>query len=615
MTGSGIVAKRAASVNVDEGSLGSVLTQIGQLGGSIAKQDFQLQEKQLDAAHEADIAILQRKRSVAIATKMGEMTELERLVDTELDSQRNFADPINWDEQSSKIIKERWTKFADNLGDDPEILNRFHPAIDRVREAALYREEDYGRKQRSMLEMTGIEAMDQARIGQLQRSNNPESDFLSYVKEMTTFASGLDMPRAAMINMVENKSRNGAMVIVKRLTEQGKFDQAEKLAAAPEFDWLLGGKPRELLMNEISNERRAAAVLIERAASEEREAARKINADISYRIDKGEHVPAAEMNAALANSKKAGLDPLEMTKLTDVSLENNVARSFGIDSDPDGTKAALQASHLRQKQAAGTATPDEQRAIAYLEKVAEARSKATGSAMKDLAAKGPQGKMEVLGKISGFDDIDQRFNAGEAAGKNLGYVSLLPRQTQEAVLKGMEDVATPGQKILDMKKADGAFAGRIGVAGIGLSGESQRSYMQLANGYYAYYAKQQGIAADQFNPELYDAAVRVAFGGERRGGTWYGGAGMFGKTPVLLPQHMSDKMFEQLVHRFPYADAYVSNGVKASKADILANFAPVWVGNQNGADEYHYRQKSSGKWLKLKDGVTNYPLLIPVGAK
>jgi len=619
MTGNAVVAQQSPDTRVGAGSLGEVLTQIGALGTNLAKQESQLQEQQLSAAHQAEIAVLQQKRSAAIAQNMGAMAELEGSIDQELDAQRNFVNPTEWDAKATQIIKKKWTKFSDSLGDDPEVRDRFLPAIARQRASTISREEDFSRVQRAKANAKGFETWATVSKGKLSRADKPDEVFQNFITDLTTYASGLDLPRAAVAELIQSEARDGAMQMFDRLIAQQRFDEAEKLVNAPEFDALLGGDPRERIIKNVGLERRsvkAAELAVQVAARDKWQEQARLVEEMRRRGA----VPPASMIAELQKQGKAlGVGADDLYALTADSYIDAINRQFGPENDPTGERARAMEKILAPKIASGKASAEEQMMYKQLQGVGEARSKAAGEALRDLAGQGPQGQMQVLGQISGMD-IDQRFNAGEAAGQNLGYVALMPKQAQEAVLKGMEDMATPGQKILDVKKAAGAFSGRMKTASLGFSEDALRSYLEIANGYYAYYAKQQGIGVDQFNPEIYDAAVRVAFGGERRVGPdgkkrWFGGAGMFGKTPVLLPDHMSDQMFETTVYRQPYNDAYVANGVKTTKADVLANFEPVWVGNDNGADLYYYRQKATGKWLKLKDGVSNYPLRIPAGAK
>lgn len=399
--------------------------------------------------------------------------------------------------------------------------------------------------------------------------------------------------------------------------QAGKFEEVNALIKSGALNDVFDDV--EPYMRKVDNERRAAAAAVEAEQVKARDDIRKGIDLVEEMRARGDVPDAAMIEDLYKRGAASGLDPAELYSLRADGFIDSVNRQFGPENDPDGGKARAMIKTLAPKIAAGKANADEEILYKQLTTVLDRQADKFGSSLSKTAATGLGGQMEVLGQIDGMSP-DERFTAGQSAGKNLGYVSLVPKQSRGAVLKGMEDMATPGQKILDIKKADGAFRGRMNSIGIGLSEDGMQSYKQVANGYYAYYAKQQGLSADEFSSQIYESAVRVAFGGERRPGpdgklAWYGGAGMIGKTPVLLPNHMTDKMFETTIYRQPYNDAYVSGDVKTTKADVLENFVPVWVGKSGAADRYDYRHKVSGRWLKNKDGTSNYRILIPPGAK
>lgn len=604
MTGTGVVAKQARDVRPGPGSLGEILTQIGQLGTGIIKQEGQLQEQQLDAAHEADIAELQRKRSATIAQKMGEMAELEGSIDQELDSQRNFVDPAEWDKKSSEIVQARWTTFADTLGDDPEVRTRFEPAIIRQRESTISREEDLSRIERAKINEQGFETWATAAKGKMSRADKPDEVFQNYLTDLVTYSSALDMPRSAVKDLIESEARDGATQMFDRLIVQQRFDEAEKLANSPAFDALLGGDPRAKIIGAIGNERRAAAALAEAEASAARTEARNDIKAVEEKIKLGINPTPDEIAAVRKKALAAGLTDADIIGLDGMGIQQAVNRQYSEAADPTGAKAAAAAAVLSVKIANNTANEAEQVSYQQLKGIADARSKATGSAMSDLAAKGPQGQMEVLGQLNALP-AEQRYTAAKAAGGNkgewLGRVSQLPQKTQQFVVDGR---AARTDRPKDFGDAAVVRKSYQNILGSGLAADLGGGYAEVMDIAWDIYAGSTAARGESgFDEGNFRKAVRIAFGATvNKDGILQGGvATVNGRTTILPDTYTAPDMEKQLA-RADFSGAVYRDGSAAAKADILANYRMVWIGyTATGAKNYKFVD-ASGNPLMFKNG-------------
>ena len=383
------------------------------------------------------------------------------------------------------------------------------------------------------------------------------------------------------------------------LTTNGRYEDANKLIHSGGLNGIIDDvKP---YLRSIEIERNEAARAVQEAAMLRREEARETAKQIDVRIDGGEIIDPQAMSAAAARMRAAGVKESEVIAFENKTVEARVNQTYNPQVDPMGTQASMAAQMLETKIFSGKASADEERRYKHLKKVADTRATEFGKSLKPTAAQGVQGKQAVLGQLAALP-ADQRYTAAEAAAPGLGQVAMIRFPVvQEAALQGMADLKA-NMKLIDAGKADAAFRAATRTAGQQLSEDGRQQMIGVANGLYVHWLGS-GAAGQEFNPTLYQKAVRMAYGGYTKDGEWHGGLGLYRGRSVELPDDYTDKKFDRVVSRMTFADAVYADKSAASKADVLQNYTPIFLRDDpdTGRPVYGF-VNSNGDELKHKNG-------------
>jgi hypothetical protein len=596
------------------GAIAEGIAQLGKVGGQIAAQDAQVQERIADS--DARIAEVQRRREISAhsADRIGAWAQLQADVGNELMDVRTRSKPgaVGHKEEAIKLIRSKMDDFLGTLAEEPEVRERFEPMLIEFEARTLLNEGEWELQKRakhqgdswaSYVDVAGNQVMLDPTPGRYQQTIMDGEAALELMDVDGTEKAAL---REKLVAATTEKLRDGML-------QAGQIDQLEALAKSG----FLNDKGIDLnrTFKMLDIEKREKQQAVEEAAMLQREAAREVAKQIDARIDGGEIIDPKSMAAAAAAMRAAGVKESEVIAFENKTVEARVNQTYNPQADPMGTQASMAASALEAKIFSGKATPDEERRYKHLKKIGDTRATEFGKNLKQTAAQGVQGKQQVLGQIDAMD-VSQRFTAAEAAAQGLGQVAFVKSQAREAVLSGMEDiVANP--KIIDQKLATKQFERQTKSASFGLSQETQQNIKRVANGYYAYYAKQAGLGPDEFNPAIYDAAIKVASGAETRDGIWYGGIQVVRGRSVALPDNYTAGQFDAMISRIPNAafeSAVHRNGGTASKSDILSNYLIVYQGpTDDGYALYHFRDPN-GNILSMKN-KRPFPLKVPLKAR
>jgi hypothetical protein len=388
---------------------------------------------------------------------------------------------------------------------------------------------------------------------------------------------------------------------LRRGIDEGKFAEVRAQLDAGVFDTDLSHASKMRLLGEADVAENEAARAAQEAEMLQREAAREAAKQIDARIDGGEIIDPKTMGQAAAAMRAAGVKESEVIAFENKTVEARVNQTYNPQADPMGTQASMAASALEAKIFSGRATPDEERRYKHLKKIGDTRATEFGKSLKQTAAQGVQGKQQVLGQLASLP-ADQRYTAAEAAAPGLGQVSMIRFPVvQEAALQGMADLKA-NAKLIDATKADAAFRAATRTAGQQLSEDGRQQMIDIANGLYVHWLGS-GAAGQEFNPKLYQKAVRMAYGGYTKDGEWHGGLGLFRGRSVEMPDDYTEAKFDRVVSRMTFADAVYANKSAASKADILQNYTPIFMRDdpETGRPVYAF-VNSNGDELKHKNG-------------
>lgn len=369
--------------------------------------------------------------------------------------------------------------------------------------------------------------------------------------------------------------------------------------AAGSYDEFLLPEQIAAINRGADTEIKAQAIEVEEQAKARRIKARNALEAVEAEYERGNHV---DFKAVLEEARAAGIESADLIRFTTKLEDAKVLRAYNAANDPDGARSAATVAAIDDKIRAGTATPEEYRLRDRLAGYADARAVDVGQQLSEMAGQGVGGQQAALAEIDKMP-VGVRWQAAEQLGDNMGYVATAKPQTRGAILSGLADIKA-NKDLVDAKAFREAYRKSLGPAAKGMSEQAIEGRMQVAMGYYAHYAKAQGLKADAIAPGIFNAAMKVSFGAERnpKTGQWLGGVGIVREKAVRLPEGYTATLFDSRMSKMTFEKAVYRDGSKVRKADVLANYSPVFVGNTaKGNAIYHFVDANGGE-LKEADG-------------
>ena len=583
--------------------IGDALTVLGRTAGQIADNNAQTEERVAAVDHQ--IAMRERERgdddlALSVAVEQAKAAQRLRIFDEE---NQNAAD---YEKRKAAEVDKEVSALRGMIGANDRVNKRFLPTLTTFAETEKADAVVYATRVRAKATGEQFEAMVATAANIAYTDPAKAEPVIAALLE--AHRGRTDIPEALkpaverkLLEPIRVSQINGAI-------DGGKYDAVEKELKAGTFDTVIGPEQKNRLLDRIEVERRAAVVAAEQAQADIRTDAREAVKAVEEKVKLGINPSQSEIAQVRAAALKAGLPDADIIGLDGLGIQIGLNRSYNETADPMGTKASAAATRLQAKIAAGTASETEQVSYAHLKGIADARATSAGKALRETAAQGVQGRQAVLGQLAALP-ADQRFTAAQAAADGLGYLAMVTEPVQAGALRGMEDLKA-NAKLIDDKKASAAFTAATRTAQLGLSEETVQGHMQVANALYVDWTKQAGASEAEFNPTLYQRAVRMAFGGVQREGQWVGGLGLYRGRSVVLPDNYSDDQFDRTIARLTFADAVYSDGSKATKADVIANYAPVYVGDNSAGKPIYVFRNRAGQELKMKDGRA-FPVAMP----
>ena len=594
--------------NASRSGLGEGLQDLGAgLGRAAAIRDASADDL---AASQHRIAMEEERRArAARASELAaELAEEEATIEAELDDLRTNSKPgaVGYQLEATKLINERYDTFAQKLGEDPEILQRFGPVLAGKRAGLRLREERWERASRAKYQGDNLQRFQDATGNALLADPTPDrlqesidagraSIDLLDVDGTTRDAILADVEGGLVRNYLDGLFQQGNHAAVRVQVESGKLDA------------YIDPKAKTAYLRQADAADRQAQIQIEQQASRVRDEARDAAKAAKARIDAGVVPTPAEMRATRDAMQAAGVDEAELVQFDALSTSVEVNRQY--QAVPDET-VRRDRDMLLSKQAAGKASDGEQMRLAQLNKLVDARDERAAAGLRETAARGPQGQLAALEAIDQMGgDAEQRYARAEKLGNGLGAAAMLgPIERRRAVEGGDIRKARPKDFGDQGKDVGPAMMEALGPVAAALGGQYAEVQATAWNIMTQAVAQRGGVG---FDAEEFKRSVGVALGARRRpqDGAIVGGVGTISHGhKVLLPSWQTAREFDTALAQSPFDNAVYRNGRAAVKADILRNYRPIYAGDDAQGRSIYHMIDAEGGVLQAKNGGP-YPLI------
>jgi len=558
--------------------------------------------------YESDTRLMEIERKRAIAAKSAEvLTRLpdvqDRINTTITELRRKYpAGGAEYVAKANEAITAQLKDFGATLGDTPEIRQQFEPVIARLAVGTRAEQVDWSIK-------TGAAVQGQQIDGAVDKLSNALND---PAMDRPTAAQRLDTAMTAIDAMVGELDVDEAVRLKlksayrDRLTTgflngrmaAGDHQGVRSALDSGQLDYI---DPR--LKDNFRSQTDVAQAQDERVAAqavaEQRDAVRDQVAAYKKRIEFGEVPTQAEATALYSAAQAVKLDPADLVEIRGLSVQVGINRQYApMIGKPGGADAIRRATErLQAKRDGGTATPDEQIALTQLTKLVDKADDAEVANLKPLAAKGPEGALQAIAQLRGSRDAV--FDRAEKLAPGLGAVALLAPGYRRDALEGrairQSGKEGDARKWGDPKVVEQTAAGALGpIAGELMRGGQYDALVNTAWDMMASWNARHGVSG--FNGAKFREALIYASGGRARPtGAIEGGIQNFRGRPVQLPDWQTATEFDGMIARTDFSNAIYANGKPAVKADIVANYTPRYIGeDEQGRFLYHMVDAEGG---------------------
>lgn len=376
------------------------------------------------------------------------------------------------------------------------------------------------------------------------------------------------------------------------MVNRGEYDQIDYVLKNPALSAALSPEQRDQFTDALGAGRRAEAAAAKAQVAEDKRVVSETIQAVKARIDAGDDsLGPAELSGlvkrAAAHGDISGATDLQIMMIK-VALNRRIK-----DKSPSQRQAMI--GELGRLDALGKLNGTQQIELAHLRTVHGSRNVDEAKPLKDEYATGVNGRVSVARQLQALP-YQTRLERAEAIKPGFSAIAVLPPETQEMALRGVEDI----ERVKDHfggRAAQAEFTRLLGTAGraYAMSGE-----FEAAKAIYAFRARENGVT--KWDAGLFKKAVREATGGVEQGGVWRGGVQFYGhgdklKT-IIVPPGFSAVKFQNTINSINYSEARVKGGRPITKADVLAHFTPVLAGNDGTRSVY--------KWMNDQGGYLNH---------
>lgn len=593
---------------------------IGQLGQTVAKVSYQdAQARDQVAESEARIAEVERRRARAatVADRQGALAQAQLDTQKRLEQAREAWDPgsgQSFEDKAAEILREDAGKFADTLGDDPDVRNLFNPILARWVAGGIGEERQWESKTRARHIGDSFQTwLDTGTAAVFSKPNG--ADFDQRIADGDAAIETMQLDQVTRTALKQKMREGFSQALLDGVLAQGGYDAANALVESGRFDAYIGGADGKARYGERINAGRAmAARQAEAAAADAKAQALEGLKTIRAKIDAGMAVGQSDINAALTVARRAGVPESELIGYADTGAK--AMRAQGAAAMTTGQLDSAR-GQLQAKVNAGTASAEERAQLTSIDAELKNRDDKDGGDLSAEWKSGELGQASALAKLA-LMPPERRFRVADKIGGNVAVLASLAPETQATALLGKRvraDRPDAFMPIDDKGKplSNGArdqFNRLLGGAMMNdLGGRYSDMFDTALDVFVGSQSKAGGSGA--WNPREFAKAVRVAFGGSKRAdGKYQGGVDYVRGRMVELPDQWTAGEFDQRFSRYDFAGAGVaySNGAKVTNADVVANFRPAVAAVAGDGTVYYRLENARGVPLRKEGRV----FLLPV---
>lgn len=583
--------------------LGQVMEAAGDVGQRFEQRRIATNEQVAEIDHRIAMDEQQRQDDALFIEKAAEWAAIEeqaRLRASELRNEGSYRDHADRVRQE---LDTRFRAFDESLAGNERVRQRFRLGIVQSAARIDAQEQEWARQKGFKVQGEALQAVLDTRGNQLSRApaDKAGEEFAVHVAEMDKLidaGSYSDEDAAIMKRAVRSRL---APKLNEALFAAGQPQVVQKLIDDGFFDAL--DVDVSTIREQVAGEQKALDLAAERAKEKQLAQARQQRDALQALVDAGATPTQEEVKAVNAALTAAGAPPDEMIEFGALTIKIGLNRQYSEAADADGIAAGQAAARIRAKQAAGTATREEEIAAAHLESVAAARAKKAGAARKELAAQGPQGQLAVLADLDRLPP-EQRAVAAQEAGLPPNLAMVTQARYRELAVEGRaqrkaraKDFGTQAEVEEGFRAAVGSFASQLGGNYPGM--------MELAWDIYAGQLAVHGRVG--WEPSTFVDSVQKAFGRTMRpSGERQGGIGTIGAHQVILPAFLTNQEFERQVRSLTFKSARYRDGRPVNPKDAVEHFRPEYFDDDAEGRPIYRMVDPAGNVLMQADQRTPY---------
>lgn len=588
--------------------------QIGQAGVRISDQNNQV-DAQIQASEERIVLReQQRRRDVQIADAAVRRAQLEIDLSSEIEDMRNDAavGATGHAEAARARINERYEEFLNSLPDDPEVRNRFAPAIASATARAVIREQSWESATRSrFLGESYSEWLDKSASGLF--SDPTGERWNEMLTEGDAVIEGLDLDETTKAIMRRDLRARATQAQFGGLLEAGRTDVVRDAIDSGNLDSILSDEDkRDWLRLSRASDRTAQAQAD--ALQREQQAALLDEAKVfEQRVQTGREVPtAAEVRDLMQRMASAGVDRSDIESFAFMAEDAIV--SAGLTSRTT-RQLETERARIQRRVDAGQSTAADRRAIGLIDGQLEARTEDAASDLgKGWRSDAIEDRIGALDQAASLPPAD-RLRASARIGNGFQLLSAMPKAQRDMAVRGAAQRAGNPDRYLPPATAGESnrsrivrahleqYLGQLAIDNGAHLEDIMDTALDMMAGYRSANGRETGWDEGDFN-----AAVQNIFGATRRDGKLQGGIGTVGRFRVELPNRMTADEFEAMLRRQSFEGASYASGEPARPEDVIDHYRPRFASDD--AHAYYYVMQGPDGVLLDGEGMV-FQLRVP----
>lgn len=573
---------------------------VSQVAGAVAgaaMDDRQLDERQRETDHAAEMAELNRRRQAEIADSAGRFAVLQAEMQTEAEQARIAPDakPGATGHADAMRIKfdQRLSEFRATLSQDEEVQARFGPMIAKTGADLYRRERAFEMSETAKHQGNQWQTYSDAKLIQLQR--NPTLENLqSALDESTGLIEGMGFTGTERAQIANLTHRGMATTVLEAQIAGGVegAERARQILDEGHLDHFLDADTRDSLYGSIDRTKEMERIRQERAEVEATRTAQEQVRTVRAMLDAGAEPTPAEMAAVKQNISL--LPPHEQVEFAALEVQ------LTVNQDTRGKSSIAIRNNrddLQRKVDAGKATQTEQIYLQAYNQRLEAAIEAEKDETGDLLSQGIPGRTQAIEMWQKYPS-DLRFEKAERQERGLGHIAILPAASSRAqAIRGRE--IRKAKQIFEKDTVEADFRGYVG----SLSAILEDQYDDKLSVALDLYAAHLNDKPDlKYDVRTFRQYINVAMGAiKRQDGVWQGGISTVNQRRVLLPDRLSGQEFANSIAKTDWSQARDAKGQPVQKSWIVDHMFPVLV-EETPTKSYYHMKDFRGNILLAPNG-------------